>query len=160
MTRLRVATWNIFGGRAWDGSRVDLDLTLAVLRRLDADVVAVQEVDREQARSGTHLSLMPGPNLRQLRALQRHLDERGRPRLLLGDLNLWWPLVRVASRPGWRPLVRGGTFRNRPPGSPGRLVQLDHVLAAGAATLRPRDTRIVSGPASDHRALLVELDWP
>jgi endonuclease/exonuclease/phosphatase (EEP) superfamily protein YafD len=66
----------------------------------------------------------------------------------------------VASRPGWQPLVRGGTFRNRPPGSPGRLVQLDHVLAAGAAaTLRPRDTRIVSGPASDHRAVLVELDW-
>jgi endonuclease/exonuclease/phosphatase family metal-dependent hydrolase len=253
MTReLRVATWNIFGGRTWDGRRVDLELTLAVLRRLDADLVAVQEVDREQARSGgadqarllgealgmewryapallgtpgnpngwrppapgdadpggtaygiallsrlplegtetvllpqagrdeprvalvaeladggrrltvagTHLSFVPGPNLRQLRALQRHLDDRGGPRLLLGDLNLWWPLVRVASRPGWRPLVRGGTFRNRPPGSPGRLVQLDHVLAAGAAaTLRPRDTRIVGGPASDHRAVLVELDW-
>jgi endonuclease/exonuclease/phosphatase family metal-dependent hydrolase len=225
---LRVATWNIFGGRTWDGGRVDLDLTQAVLRRLDADLVAVQEVDREQARSGgadqangwraaapgdadpggtaygiallsrlpleqaetvllpqagrdeprvalvaeladggrrltvagTHLSFVPGPNLRQLRALQRHLDERGGPRLLLGDLNLWWPLVRVASRPGWRPLVRGGTFRNRPPGSPGRLVQLDHVLAAAAAaTLRPRDTRIVSGPASDHKAVLVELDW-
>jgi endonuclease/exonuclease/phosphatase family metal-dependent hydrolase len=253
MTReLRVATWNIFGGRTWDGGRVDLDLTLAVLRRLDADLVAVQEVDREQARSGgadqarvlgealgmewryapallgtpgnpngwrapapgdadpggtaygiallsrlplegtetvllpqagrdeprvalvaeladggrrltvagTHLSFVPGPNLRQLRALQRHLDERGGPRLLLGDLNLWWPLVRVASRPGWRPLVRGGTFRNRPPGSGGRLVQLDHVLAAGAAaTLRSRATRIVSGPASDHRAVLVELGW-
>ena len=246
----RVATWNIFGGRTWDGGRVDLDLTLATLRRLDADLVAVQEVDREQGRShradqarllgealgmdwhyapamlgtpgegwrapvpndpdpggtaygiallsrlplkkaetvllpqagrdeprvalvaeladggrrltvaGTHLSFVPGPNLRQLRALQRHLDERGGPRLLLGDLNLWWPLVRLTSRPGWRPLVRGGTFRNPPPRSPGRLVQLDHVLAAGAAaTARPRDTRIVSGPASDHRAVVVELDW-
>ena len=52
MTRvLRVATWNIFGGRIWDGSRVDLDLTLATLRRLDADLVAVQEVDRDQGRS-------------------------------------------------------------------------------------------------------------
>ena len=28
---LKVATWNIFGGRVWDGSRVDLDLTLAML---------------------------------------------------------------------------------------------------------------------------------
>ena len=52
MTRaLTVATWNIFGGRVWDGSRVDLELTLATLRRLDADLVAVQEVDREQGRS-------------------------------------------------------------------------------------------------------------
>ena len=253
MTRvLTVATWNIFAGRTWDGSRVDLGLTEAVLRRLDADLVAVQEVDRSQPRShgadqarllgqalgmdwryapallgtpgspdgwrapapgdadpggtaygiallsrlplegvetvllprsgrdeprvalvagladgprrltvaGTHLSFVPGPNIAQLRALQRHLDERRGPRLLLGDLNLWWPAVRLLSLPGWRPLVHGGTFRNRPPGSPGRLVQLDHVLAAGAdATLRPRARRIVSGPASDHRAVVVELEW-
>ncbi len=69
--------------------------------------------------AGTHLSFVPGPNVGQLRALQRHLDERGGPRLLLGDLNLWWPAVRLLSLPGWRPLVRGGTFRNRPPGSLG-----------------------------------------
>jgi endonuclease/exonuclease/phosphatase family metal-dependent hydrolase len=249
---LTVATWNIFGGRIWDGSRVDLELTVAGLRRLDADLVAVQEVDRQQARShgadqarllgealgmdwryapamlgtpgnpdgwrapapgdpdpggtaygiallsrlpladtetvllpqagrdeprvalvagldhagrrltvaGTHLSFVPGPNVGQLRALQRHLDERGGPRLLLGDLNLWWPAVRLLSLPGWRPLVRGGTFRNRPPGSPAPLVQLDHVLAAGAgAALEPRSRRIVSGPASDHKAVVVELEW-
>src|SRR4029453_6699448 len=48
---LTVATWNIFGGRVWDGSRVDIDLIVATLRRLDADLVAVQEVDRQQARS-------------------------------------------------------------------------------------------------------------
>jgi endonuclease/exonuclease/phosphatase family metal-dependent hydrolase len=248
---LTVATWNIFGGRVWDGSRVDLDLTVAGLRRLDADLVAVQEVDRQQARShgadqarllgealgmdwryapamlgtpggpdgwrppapgdpdpggtaygiallfrvpltdtetvllpqagrdeprvalvagldhagrrltvaGTHLSFVPGPNLTQLRALQRHLDERGGPRLLLGDLNLWWPLVRLASRRGWRPLVRGPTFRNRPPGPGPRMVQLDHVLAAGAG-FTPGRARIVGGPASDHRAVVVEqLDW-
>ena len=89
MTRvLTVATWNIFGGRTWDGSRVDLDLAVTVLRRLDADLVAVQKVDR---------------------ALQRHLDERGGP--------------------------------------------------GADATLRPRARRIVSGPASDHRAVVVELEW-
>jgi endonuclease/exonuclease/phosphatase family metal-dependent hydrolase len=249
---LRVASWNIFAGRTWDAGRVDLELVLAMLRRIDADLVAVQEVDRDQDRShradqarllgealgmdwryapallgtpggpdgwrppapgdpdpggtaygiallsrlpldrvetvvlpqagrdeprvaivaemaeagrrltvaGTHLSFVPGPNLVQLRALQRQLDERGGPRLLLGDLNLWWPAVRLLSRPGWRPLLHGGTFRNRPPWSRGRLVQLDHVLAAGAAgTLRPRARRIVSGPASDHRAVVVELEW-
>ena len=49
---VRLATWNIFGGRTWDGARVDLDLTLATLRRLDADLVALQEVDRDLPRSG------------------------------------------------------------------------------------------------------------
>jgi endonuclease/exonuclease/phosphatase (EEP) superfamily protein YafD len=123
-------------------------------------VAGLADGGRRLTVAGTHLSFVPGPNLSQLRALQRHLDERGGPRLLLGDLNLWWPLVRLLSLPGWRPLVRGGTFRNRPPGSSGPLIQLDHVLAAGAgAALRPRATRIVSGPASDHRAVLVELEW-
>ena len=68
--------------------------------------------------------------------------------------------MRLLSLPGWRPLVRGGTFRNRPPGSPAPLVQLDHVLAAGAsAAVSARGRRIVSGPASDHKAVLVELEW-
>jgi len=123
-------------------------------------VAGLADGGRRLTVAGTHLSFVPGPNVGQLRALQRHLDERGGPRLLLGDLNLWWPAVRLLSRPGWRPLVHGGTFRNRPPGSPAPLVQLDHVLAAGAgAGLRPRHRRIVSGPASDHRAVVVELEW-
>jgi endonuclease/exonuclease/phosphatase family metal-dependent hydrolase len=249
---LRVATWNIFGGRTWDGARVDLDLTLATLRRLDADVVALQEVDRDLPRSGgvdqarvlaealgmsfrfapallgtpghhggwrpvdpdiddpggpaygiallsrlpldqvevvrlprrgreeprvaqvaevaagggrvtvtgTHLSFVPRSGIAQLRALLRRLGGRGGRRLLLGDLNLGWPLVRVVALPGWRPLVRGGTYRNRPPGSHRPRVQLDHVLAAGRGAPAASRARVVSGPASDHLAVRVELDWP
>jgi endonuclease/exonuclease/phosphatase family metal-dependent hydrolase len=247
---IRVASWNIFAGRSSGGERVDLDLTVAALRALDADLVALQEVDRDQPRSGrvdqarvlaealgmswryapallgtpggpggwravepgpdpggaaygvallsrlplgevehvllpssgrqeprvaliaevaagagrlllasTHLSNRPGTSLTQLRALQRHLDGLGGPRLLAGDLNLCWPLVRLLSLPGWRPLVHGGTFRNHPPGSLRPLVQLDHVLAAGTGgVLRRRAASIHGGPASDHRAVLVELD--
>ena len=249
MTRtLTVATWNIFGGRVWDGSRVDLELTLATLRRLDADLVAVQEVDREQGRShradqarllgealgmdwryapamlgtpgegwrvpvpsdpdpgGTaygiallsrlspsrsrpsccprpaatspgrpggrprrrrpapdrrrhHLSFVPGPNLTQLRALQHHLDELGAPACS-------WATSTCGGRPcgccraGVAAAGPRGTFRNRPPGSSAPLVQIDHVLAADArASLHVRRGRIVSGLASDHRAVVVELDW-
>jgi endonuclease/exonuclease/phosphatase family metal-dependent hydrolase len=251
MTRVRVATWNVRTCRTREGDRVDLDLTAAVLRSLDADLVALQEIDRDQQRSGrlhqamalgealgmswrfapallgpaerperwrrvepgddpggpaygiallsrlelgavetvalprpegrgeprvallarvragdrrlsvaaTHLSFVPRDGVRQLRWLQRHLAGRPAPRLLLGDLNLWLPLVRVVSLPGWRPLVRGSTFPNHAPGSPRRTIQIDHVLAAGAgADLRVRRTRIAAAPVSDHRAAVVDLE--
>ena len=250
---MRVATWNICGGRTWDRARVDLDLTLATLRRLDADLVALQEVDRDLPRSGrvdqarvlaealgmawrftpallgtpgsrdgwqpvelgapddpggpaygiallsrlplgpvatvrlprrggeeprvaqvaevalgdrrltvagTHLSNTRRSAIGQLRTLQRRLDGLGGPRLLLGDLNLCWPLVRALGFPGWRPLVHRGTFHDRPPGALRPRVQLDHVLVAGRDGPRPGLARIVSGPASDHVAVVVELDWP
>jgi endonuclease/exonuclease/phosphatase family metal-dependent hydrolase len=249
VTILRLASWNIFRGRTRDRDRFDLDLVLAALRDFDADVVALQEVDRDQEESGasdqarvlaealgmdwryaptllgplgrdpaatpagpgaddpggpaygiallsrrpfrraetvalprtgrseprvalltevptdggsvtvagTHLANSFPPNVGQLRFLQRELSGWPAPRLLLGDLNLWLPLVRVASRRGWQPLVRGGTWRNRPPGAFGWTVQLDHVLASGGG-LRPGRSRIHAGPASDHRAVLVEIE--
>lgn len=52
MRRLRVVTWNIWGGLTREGDRVDLGLVLATLQSLDADLVALQEVDRCQPRSG------------------------------------------------------------------------------------------------------------
>ncbi|HYT26809.1 MAG TPA: endonuclease/exonuclease/phosphatase family protein [Actinomycetota bacterium] len=246
VTKLRLATWNIFSGRTREGDRVDLDLTLATLRALDADVVALQEVDRDQDRSGradqarvladglgmgwrfapalsgtpggaaeppppgapdpggaaygvallsrlplgreetvrlpragrdeprvalvaaagrptpltvaaTHLTFVPGSNAGQLRALQRHLAAWPPPRLLLGDLNLWLPLVRAVSLPGWRPLARGRTWPNRPPATVRPEVQLDHVLASGPG-VRLRRSRVQAGPASDHRAVVVEVE--
>jgi endonuclease/exonuclease/phosphatase family metal-dependent hydrolase len=250
VTVLRLASWNIFRGRTRDRDRFDLDLVLRALRHLDADVVALQEVDRDQEESGashqarvlaealgmdwryaptllgplgrgpvpaatpaepgggeggpaygiallsrrpfrrsetlalpkgrgseprvalltevptdagpvtiagTHLANSFPTNARQLRFLQRELGGWPAPRLLLGDLNLWLALVRAASRRGWRPLVRGRTWQNRPPGALGWTVQLDHVLASGGG-LRPGRSRIHAGLASDHRAVLVEIE--
>jgi len=251
VTILRLASWNIFRGRTREGDRFDLDLVLRALRDVDADVVALQEVDRDQEESGTsdqarvlaealgmdwryaatlygpvgqappagtpvaeppasdpggaaygiallsrqpftraetvrlprtgrkepraalltevptgagpvtvagtHLTNSLLPSAGQLRFLQRQLIGWPAPRLLLGDLNLWLTLVRVASRRGWQPLVRGGTWRNRAPGTFGWTVQLDHVLAHGGG-LRPGRSRILAGPASDHRAVVVEVE--
>jgi endonuclease/exonuclease/phosphatase family metal-dependent hydrolase len=109
--------------------------------------------------TGTHLSFVPRSGAAQLRALLRRLDGVGGRRLLLGDLNLCWPLVRALA-PGWRPLVHRGTFRNRPPGALGPRVQLDHVLAARRGAPAAGRPRVVGGPASDHLAVGVELDWP
>jgi endonuclease/exonuclease/phosphatase family metal-dependent hydrolase len=52
MPSLRVATWNIAGARREGTDQVDLDAVLTAVRALGADLLAVQEVDRNLARSG------------------------------------------------------------------------------------------------------------
>ncbi len=48
---MRVATFNILNGRALSDSRVDADRFARAVAALDADVLALQEVDRNQPRS-------------------------------------------------------------------------------------------------------------
>ncbi|GIG30747.1 endonuclease/exonuclease/phosphatase family protein [Cellulomonas marina] len=48
---MRVATFNILHGRSLGDGRVDLDRFAAAVASLDADVLALQEVDRAQERS-------------------------------------------------------------------------------------------------------------
>ena len=48
---MRLATFNILHGRSPADDRVDVDRFAAAVRSLDADVLALQEVDRNQARS-------------------------------------------------------------------------------------------------------------
>lgn len=103
--------------------------------------------------AGTHLSFVPGWNVRQLRLVTRALRRFPAPRLLLGDLNVPGRMAGVAS--GWRMLGRLPTYP-----SPMPKVQLDHVLAdpRGAGALPP--VTAVSAPEtpiSDHRPLVVQL---
>ena len=49
---MRVATFNILNGRTASDHEVDLDVFQTAIASLDADVLALQEVDRSQARSG------------------------------------------------------------------------------------------------------------
>lgn len=48
---MRVATFNILHGRSPEDDRVDLDRFSEAVKSLDADVLALQEVDRNQPRS-------------------------------------------------------------------------------------------------------------
>ena len=48
---MRLATFNILHGRSQADDRVDLDRFSEAISSLDADVLALQEVDRYQARS-------------------------------------------------------------------------------------------------------------
>lgn len=49
---MRVATWNLLHGLDIRTGRIDLGAVAAAIDALDVDVLAVQEVDREQRRSG------------------------------------------------------------------------------------------------------------
>lgn len=48
---MRIATFNLLHGRSVDDGRIDLDRLTAAVKTLDADVLALQEVDRNQPRS-------------------------------------------------------------------------------------------------------------
>jgi endonuclease/exonuclease/phosphatase family metal-dependent hydrolase len=101
----------------------------------------------------THLSFVPGWNVRQLRTAVRALRTLPAPRVLLGDLNL--PAGPVRAFTGWQTLARMATY---PSSSP--RAQLDHVLADphGRAKLgEVVQARTPQAAVSDHRPLVVEL---
>jgi endonuclease/exonuclease/phosphatase family metal-dependent hydrolase len=102
----------------------------------------------------THLSFVPGWNVRQLRAAVRALRALPAPRVLLGDLNLPGGPVRAFT--GWRTLAKLPTFP-----SPSPRAQLDHVLAdpRGAERLgRVVQVRSPQAAVSDHRPVVVHLE--
>ena len=103
--------------------------------------------------ANTHLSFVPGWNVRQLRAAVRALRTLPAPRILLGDLNM--PAGPARAFSGWTPLARTATYP-----SPAPRTQLDHILAdpRGRATLgHVVQVRAPQSGISDHRPLLVEL---
>jgi endonuclease/exonuclease/phosphatase family metal-dependent hydrolase len=206
---MRVATFNIRHGLGRDDC-VDLQRTADVITRTGADIVALQEVDRNLARSGfvdqpavlaeltgfsvlfdatltraegeyglavaspmpldvsyeplprsaleeprgfqrarwgsvsvvaTHLSNRRGPRGPQLQALAQLAASIDGPIVVVGDLNtrLWG--LRVLTAAG---LAAAGGAR------------LDHVLVGGG--LRIARAWTIRSPASDHNALIADLD--
>ena len=101
----------------------------------------------------THLSFVPGWNVRQLQLVRRALRAMPAPRVLLADLNLPGGLPRLFS--GWHRLAGVPTYP-----SPAPRVQFDHVLADRRGIERlPRVLQVANPamPFSDHRPLIVTL---
>jgi endonuclease/exonuclease/phosphatase family metal-dependent hydrolase len=104
----------------------------------------------------THLSFVPGVNLRQLRQVRRWLEGLALPGpvVVMGDMNL--PPLPVRRATGWTPLVTAATFPGWRPG-----VQLDHVLGVGLLPgTMARGELAEELPVGDHRAVRVFLDLP
>jgi len=100
----------------------------------------------------THLSFVPGYNVRQLRRLRAWLAGMPRPLFLLGDFNLPGSLPRRIT--GWTSLAAAPTYPSFKP-----RVQFDHVLADGLTLDAVASARAESLalPVSDHCALVVDL---
>jgi endonuclease/exonuclease/phosphatase family metal-dependent hydrolase len=98
--------------------------------------------------TATHLSFIPGWNLRQLGHLMRAIATTPGPHVLLGDLNASPRSVLRAT--GWRSLVALPTY---PADRPVR--QLDYVLTN--TELSVQHTEAVAAPLSDHLGLVVDL---
>ncbi len=107
----------------------------------------------------THLSFVPGWNVRQLRTLLHAVDALPGPRLILGDLNLPARVVRVVASTHrrsrtWTALASVATY----PG-PEPRVQFDHILADPSLEVVSPATAVAMA-ISDHRALVVDLATP
>ena len=99
--------------------------------------------------ASTHLSFVPGYNVRQLRRAAAWLRTLPGPTVLLGDLNLPISLARRAA--GFTPLARAVTYPARRPRLP-----LDHALGHGP--LPPvLCSRARREAVSDHLALSIDF---
>ena len=102
----------------------------------------------------THLSFVPGFNVRQLRAITRRLAEFEMPTLLFGDFNLPSGLPKLIT--GWDSLAKIATYPVNKP-----KIQFDHVLSRGirkgAVVRAQKSARAISLGISDHCAVTVDL---
>jgi len=104
--------------------------------------------------ANTHLSFVPGYNVKQLRKLTKHLGVRTNPVLIIGDFNLPGKLANLVSR--WDSLATLPTYPTFKP-----RIQFDHIISRGLsdeAIKQARDSAEVMPLAiSDHCALVVEI---
>jgi endonuclease/exonuclease/phosphatase family metal-dependent hydrolase len=100
---------------------------------------------------GTHMSHLQFGSHRHYASLKKRLRTgEARPdAVLLGDMNLWGPPVRIFL-PQWHRAVKGPTW---PAGQPHS--QIDHILVRGAIEIVRGEVRPNSG--SDHRPVVAEL---
>jgi endonuclease/exonuclease/phosphatase family metal-dependent hydrolase len=107
----------------------------------------------------THLSFVPGWNVKQLRQVFAALAELPGPRVLLGDLNMPVHGVKLAistlrsDAPPWRMLAKLPTYPSKGP-----RLQLDYALTDSDGDLPELlHAHNPALPLSDHRPLLLEF---
>ena len=102
----------------------------------------------------THLSFVPGFNVKQLRQLAKEVALRKNPALIFGDFNLPGKFSKFVTK--WDALASLPTYPTFKP-----RVQFDHILASGYSqeivTQTRNSAQALALPISDHCALVVEV---
>jgi endonuclease/exonuclease/phosphatase family metal-dependent hydrolase len=96
-----------------------------------------------------HLTYRLWGSRNHLRSLARHSAAITTDAVVLGDLNMWGPVV-DRYMPGWHRPVRGRTFPASRPHS-----QIDHILVS--PRLAVRDARVLPSVGSDHLPIRVTV---
>lgn len=99
--------------------------------------------------AGVHASHRPWGSIPQLRCLDRALKDVGTPSMIVGDCNMWGPMITWAL-PGRSRAVRGRTWPAWRPHS-----QIDHVWIDNQ--LQAIDSKIGPAAGSDHLPVRVRL---
>jgi endonuclease/exonuclease/phosphatase family metal-dependent hydrolase len=99
-----------------------------------------------------HLTYRLWGSVNHLRALARHGRTIADEAVILGDFNMWGPVV-DRFVPGWQRPVRGRTWPGSRPHS-----QIDHILVSQGLVVR--DARVLPAIGSDHLPVRVTLDAP
>lgn len=102
--------------------------------------------------SAVHMTHRLWGSPRQLRTLAGALPSSERAGVVMGDFNMWGPVV-TAFLPGWRRAVRGRTW---PAGRPHS--QIDHILVNGA--VRVHEPEVLGPTGSDHRPVRATIELP
>lgn len=115
---MRLVTFNILHGRSPVDDTVDVDRFAAVVRDLDADILALQEVDRDQPRS--HLADLTAVAVKAMGA-KTHLFAAA----VSGTPGATWTAATGREQPG-RPLY-GIALLSRYPARNWQVVRLPHI---------------------------------
>jgi len=98
----------------------------------------------------THLSFVPGVNVRQLQVIKKWAEHLPGKKILIGDLNL---IGRIPAKVlGWNQLVEAKTYPSWNP-----RIQFDHALSADFKTSEIKRLEIPNLGISDHLPIAFEI---